>query len=85
MMLMLTTSARWLKTVSRRKDRNDYEWARGMLEVHQLARRCEVLMSPSFGMLAPSDLAGWMVADRLPARLNLQLHKFVWPPEARGV
>lgn len=66
-------------------DRADYEWSRGVMRAHGLGGRCAVLFSPVFGKLAPVELAGWMLEDRLEARLNLQLHKFVWSPTARGV
>ncbi|MBS3895299.1 7-carboxy-7-deazaguanine synthase QueE [Silanimonas sp.] len=62
-------------------DRADYDWARAMLADHRLAERCEVLFSPSFGQLAPRDLADWIVADRLPVRFQLQLHKQLWGDE----
>lgn len=62
-------------------DRADYDWARAMLAEHRLAERCEVLFSPSFGQLAPRDLADWIVADRLPVRFQLQLHKQLWGDE----
>jgi 7-carboxy-7-deazaguanine synthase len=65
--------------------RADYEWARGVIVERRLAERCHVLLSPSFGQLEPRLLVEWMLEDRLPARLNLQLHKYVWSPEARGV
>jgi 7-carboxy-7-deazaguanine synthase len=63
----------------------DYLWAREVISERQLHHRCQVLLSPSFGQLDPRDLVAWMLRDRLPARLNLQLHKYVWPPDARGV
>jgi 7-carboxy-7-deazaguanine synthase len=44
-----------------------------------------VLLSPVHGVLAPKDLAQWMLADRVPARLQLQVHKFIWSPDTRGV
>ena len=65
--------------------RADYEWARGVIAEHHLAERTQVLLSPSFGQLEAKTLVEWMLRDRLPARLNLQLHKYVWPPEQRGV
>ncbi|MBS7456769.1 7-carboxy-7-deazaguanine synthase QueE [Coralloluteibacterium stylophorae] len=58
--------------------REDYEWARAMLRKHDLASRCEVLMSVSFGQLAPVDVADWIVADRLDVRFQMQLHKLLW-------
>jgi 7-carboxy-7-deazaguanine synthase len=59
-------------------DRNDYEWAKQMLREHGLARRCEVLFSPSHGRLAPRALAEWILSDRLPVRFQIQLHKLLW-------
>jgi 7-carboxy-7-deazaguanine synthase len=67
-------------------DRADYEWAREMIRRHDLAARVNaVLMSCAFGRLEPARLAAWILADRLPVRLQLQAHKYVWPPDARGV
>jgi len=66
-------------------DRADYEWSRQVLEQHELATRCTVLMSPVFGSLDPRQLAEWVLADRLPVRLQLQLHKLIWAPDMRGV
>lgn len=66
-------------------DRSDYEWASHLLAEHHLARRCTVLMSPVFGSMEPRQLAEWVLADRLPVRLQLQLHKFIWAPDMRGV
>lgn len=62
-------------------DRGDYEWARAMLIEHDLATRCEVLFSPSFSQVAPRELADWIIADRLPVRFQLQLHKQLWGDE----
>ncbi len=67
-------------------DRADYEWARDVIRRHRLASRVNaVLMSCAFGRLEPARLASWMLEDRLPARLQLQVHKYIWPPGARGV
>jgi 7-carboxy-7-deazaguanine synthase len=66
-------------------DEPDYLWARDLIRKHDLSRRTEVLLSPVHGQLDPKDLVAWMLRDRLPARLNLQLHKYVWHPDARGV
>lgn len=63
----------------------DYAWARELILERRLAERCQVLISPAFGEVDPKDLVAWMLRDRLPARLNLQLHKYIWPPDARGV
>ena len=59
-------------------DRGDYEWARSVLREHALNERCTVLLSPSQGQLAPGELADWVLADRLPVRFQLQLHKVLW-------
>lgn len=59
-------------------DRADYEWARARIAEHALPERCEVLLSPSHGQLQPRDLAEWILADRLPVRMQLQLHKILW-------
>ena len=68
------------------KDRIDYEFARDVVARYDLTTRCAaVLLSPVHGVLAPRDLAEWMLADRLPARLQLQVHKFIWSPDTRGV
>jgi 7-carboxy-7-deazaguanine synthase len=67
-------------------DRRDYEWARGVIGAHKLAARVNaVLLSPVFGRLQPANLAAWILEDRLPVRMQLQMHKQVWSPTARGV
>jgi 7-carboxy-7-deazaguanine synthase len=63
----------------------DYHWATEVIRSRRLADRTEVLLSPVHGRLAPDELVSWMLRDRLPARLNLQIHKYIWSPEARGV
>ena len=63
--------------------RADYDWARGFLREQARDVRAQVLISPGWGLVEPRDLAEWMIADRLPARLQLQLHKLLWG-EARG-
>ncbi len=67
------------------RDEADYRWAADVIRSRGLAERTEVLLSPVHGVLDPQQLVGWMLRDRLPARLNLQLHKYVWSPDARGV
>jgi 7-carboxy-7-deazaguanine synthase len=60
-------------------DRADYDWARFQLDSYKLAERAgEVLFSPSFGQLSGTDLANWIVADNLPVRFQIQLHKILW-------
>lgn len=65
--------------------REDYEWASSLVLDEELATICTVLFSPVTGSLDPAELVSWILADRLPVRLNLQLHKYIWPPEQRGV
>jgi 7-carboxy-7-deazaguanine synthase len=62
-------------------DRADYDWARAVLAEHRLHERCEVLFSPSKDQLDARTLADWIVADRLPVRFQLQLHKLLWNDE----
>jgi 7-carboxy-7-deazaguanine synthase len=66
-------------------DRADYDWAKGVIARRALAGRCPIHVSPVHGRVDLAGLAGWILADRLPVRLSLQLHKLVWDPSARGV
>ena len=67
-------------------DRADYEFARETIARHQLASRClAILFSPVHGVLDPKALSEWILEDRLPVRLQLQLHKFIWSATTRGV
>ena len=67
-------------------DRADYEFARDVIAREHLADRCgAVLLSPVHGELALKPLAEWVLADRLPVRLQVQLHKYIWDPQTRGV
>ena len=65
--------------------RDDYEWTREMIRAYNLTDRCIILLSPTFGVLQPEDLAAWMIQDRMQARFNLQLHKYIFGPQRRGV
>jgi 7-carboxy-7-deazaguanine synthase len=68
------------------KNREDYEYAREVIGRYGLAARAAaVLLSPVHGVLDPQTLSRWMLDDRLPARLQVQLHKVIWSPETRGV
>lgn len=66
-------------------DRADYEAAVAWLRDYQLANKCDLLFSPVYGRMNPAELARWVVEDRLPVRMQLQQHKYIWHPEARGV
>jgi len=63
-------------------DEADYLWAKQVLQERDLAKRCEVLFSPAQGQLAPKDVAEWVLRDKLPVRLQVQLHKLLWGNEA---
>jgi 7-carboxy-7-deazaguanine synthase len=58
--------------------RADFEWSRDFVRARGLAQRCDVLFSPSFGQVEPRDLAQWVLDERLPVRLQIQLHKVLW-------
>lgn len=62
-------------------DRADYDWAREMMAEHAIGARCEVLFSPSYGQVEARELAEWIIADRLPVRFQMQLHKQLWGEE----
>ena len=58
--------------------RADYEWAKDILDLHNIADKCPVLFSPVYSDLNPTQLADWVLADRLPVRMQIQLHKILW-------
>lgn len=64
-------------------DRADYEWSRDRVQRERLDQRCEILFSPAWGRVEPGQLAEWVLADHLPVRLQIQLHKLLWG-ETRG-
>jgi 7-carboxy-7-deazaguanine synthase len=67
-------------------DENDYRFACNFMAEQNLTKRVdEIIFSPVFGQLPPRQLAEWILRDRLPVRLGLQIHKFIWDPDARGV
>ncbi|MCG3778195.1 MAG: 7-carboxy-7-deazaguanine synthase [Nitrospira sp.] len=66
-------------------NRADYDWAKEILALHHVTDRCPALFSPVFGSLDLRQLAEWILADRLPVRFQLQLHKYIWAPDMRGV
>jgi len=65
--------------------REDYEWAKSYIAGHGLLGKCSIIFGPVFGHLEPRLLAEWILRDRLPVRMQLQLHKYIWQPDARGV
>jgi 7-carboxy-7-deazaguanine synthase len=66
-------------------DRNDYEWSKNIIYRFDLMNKCHLLLSPAYGILAADTLARWMIDDKVRARLNLQLHKYIFGPEKRRV
>jgi len=58
--------------------REDYDWSKAFLQEHGLAGRCRILFSPSYNEISPTQLADWILADRLEVRFQLQLHKILW-------
>jgi 7-carboxy-7-deazaguanine synthase len=66
-------------------NREDYEWSKLIISKYELTARCNILMSPAYGILSPEDLAKWMIEDKIRARLNIQLHKYIFINRERGV
>ncbi len=81
--LALITPADEIKFVL--SSRRDYEWAVGAIARHRLAGTAGLTFSPVVASLSPATLAAWLLADRLPVRLQLQLHTLLWPGQSRGV
>ena len=66
-------------------NRSDYEWAKSLLLEHRLTDSFTIMMGVMFGRLEPKELAGWILCDQIKVRMQLQLHKYIWPPDMRGV
>ncbi|AFN73795.1 putative radical-activating enzyme, radical SAM superfamily [Melioribacter roseus P3M-2] len=66
-------------------DRNDYEWSLNKIKEFELDKKCGVLFSTVFGKLEPVTLLNWILADKLNVRFQLQMHKYIWKPETKGV
>jgi len=62
-------------------DRGDYDWAKNVMDMYQLAEKCGILFSPVAGDLEAVDLANWILGDNLPVRFQIQLHKLLWDDE----
>lgn len=68
------------------RDLTDYDYAKDVIARHSLGRRVAAIhLSPVHGVLNPRELSEWVLADRLPARVQLQIHKIIWDPQTRGV
>ena len=66
-------------------DREDYDWVVRFIRDYHLPEKCTVLLSPAYGLLSAETLSRWIIEDRLPVRLNLQIHKYIYSPDRRGV
>jgi 7-carboxy-7-deazaguanine synthase len=66
-------------------NREDYEWSVDTLKKYNLLRKCIILFSVVFGKLEPVELVNWILEDKLDVRFQLQIHKFIWHPETKGV
>ena len=65
--------------------REDYDWTKDILKKYELEKKCNILFSVVFGALEPAKLVEWMLEDNLNVRFQLQMHKFIWEPTAKGV
>ncbi len=65
--------------------REDFDWAVDAIATYRIAERSPILMSVVFGVLEPAELAGWILESGINARFQLQMHKYIWEPSARGV
>jgi 7-carboxy-7-deazaguanine synthase len=65
--------------------REDYDWAKEIIKQYDLSSRCTILFSPVFGQIEPSEIVHWILEDNLPVRFQLQMHKYIWHPETKGV
>lgn len=63
----------------------DYEWSKNIIKNHDLMNKFEILFSPVFNSIQPIELAEWILQDKLKVRFQLQLHKYIWEPDKRGV
>jgi 7-carboxy-7-deazaguanine synthase len=66
-------------------DREDYDWTKNIMNKYNLNSKCEILFSVVFGELGPLSLVNWILEDKLDVRFQLQMHKFIWHPETKGV
>jgi len=66
-------------------NRKDFDWASQVLQKYQMDKKCTILFSPVFGKINYTELAGWILKEKLPVQMQLQIHKFIWPTGMRGV
>jgi 7-carboxy-7-deazaguanine synthase len=85
----LYANLNWIKTTDEVKfvigNREDYEWSKNVLEEYGVLSKAAALFSPVFGKLEPSDLAKWILEDKLNVRFQIQIQKYIWDPTLRGV
>lgn len=85
----LYANLNWIKTTDEVKfvigNREDYEWSKNVLEEYGVLNKAAALFSPVFGKLEPSDLAKWILEDKLNVRFQIQIQKYIWDPTLRGV
>jgi 7-carboxy-7-deazaguanine synthase len=85
----LYENIKYLKPVDELKfiigNRKDYEWSIQIIKKYNLFRKCEILFSVVFGELEPVELVNWILEDKLDVRFQLQMHKYIWHPETKGV
>ena len=65
--------------------REDFDWAEEMLNKYSLSEKCAILFSPTFGKIDPSNIVEWILEKNLPVRIQLQMHKYIWELEEKGV
>ena len=66
-------------------DYEDYQWAKKIISKYNIENRCQILFSPVFGKIEPKEIVNWILKDKLKVRFQLQMHKYVWEPTAKGV
>ena len=66
-------------------NREDFDWAKDKIKEYSLDKICTLLFSPTFGEIDPQLIVEWLLADNLPVRMQMQMHKMIWSPEEKGV
>ena len=66
-------------------NREDFDWAKDRITEYSMDKICTLLFSPTFGEIDPQQIVEWILADNLPVRMQMQMHKMIWSPEEKGV
>lgn len=66
-------------------NREDFDWAKDRITEYSLEKICTLLFSPTFGKIDPQEIVEWILAENLPVRMQMQMHKMIWNPEEKGV